>query len=56
LGQKVRTLLAKKIQAGYHSVRWDGKDDNGLAVVSGVYLYSIRAKDFRDVKKMVLLR
>ena len=56
LGQKVRTLLAKNIQAGYHVVSWDGKDDNGLAVVSGVYLYSISTKDFIGVKKMVLLR
>lgn len=56
LSQKVRTLLNQEISAGYHSVRWYGRDDNGLAVFSGVYLYSISTKDFKDVKKLVMLR
>ena len=40
--------------AGSRSTRWDGKDDAGAAVSSGVYLYRISAGGFLDVKKMVL--
>ena len=41
-------------EAGYHSVRWDGKDNNGNPVSSGVYLYQLQAGDFAQVKKMSL--
>ena len=56
LGQRVRVLAIRQIPAGSHSIRWDGKDDFGAAVSSGVYLYRISAGGFWDVKKMVLMR
>ena len=56
LGQKIRTLIDKKQQAGYHSVHWDGRDEMGSSVASGMYFYVLRAGDFMDVKKMMLLR
>ncbi|MDZ7369799.1 MAG: Ig-like domain-containing protein [candidate division KSB1 bacterium] len=56
LGQRVRTLFKEKMEAGYHSVVWDGKDDQGLRVSSGVYYYRLHAQEFSDTKKMLLLK
>ncbi len=56
LGAEVRTLVDKRYEAGYHHVRWDGKDKQGNPVASGVYLYQLRAGSFSQVKKMSLLR
>ena len=55
LGQTIRTLLAEQKPAGIHIIKWDGKDDQGKNVSSGVYFYSLETGDFREVKKMVLL-
>jgi flagellar hook assembly protein FlgD len=41
---------------GYVDVQWNGTDDRGAPVASGVYLYRVRADHFVDVKKMVLLK
>ncbi|NUO81211.1 T9SS type A sorting domain-containing protein, partial [candidate division KSB1 bacterium] len=56
LGRKVRTLLDKDVAAGYQSIHWEGKDDRGAPVASGLYLYRIQAAAFIKVKKMMLLR
>ncbi len=57
LGQKVRTLLERRSQeAGFHSVDWDGRDDSGREVGSGLYVYRLQAGDFVQAKKMTLLR
>ena len=56
LGQKIRTLVNFKQQTGYHTVRWDGKDDQGAMAASGLYLYQLNADRFNKVKKMLLLR
>jgi hypothetical protein len=56
LGQKVRVLLDKEIRPGRYEVVWDGKDDRGKEVSSGIYFYQLKAGDYRDIKKMVLLR
>ena len=56
LGQKVRTLINEHQSAGIKSVRWDGKDDSGNQVSAGVYFYSIKADNFTQTKKMVLLK
>jgi len=56
LGEEIRTLLEAEYEPGYHRVRWDGKDNNGHAVASGIYLYQLRAGRFSQVKKMSLLR
>lgn len=55
LGRKVRTLLNGVSQpAGYHSVLWDGRDETGRAVATGIYLYKITAGAQSQVRKMVL--
>ncbi len=56
MGQKVRTLVDEYRDAGSYSVEWDGKNDNGSDVASGVYLYKMQAGDFVDSKKMTLLK
>jgi hypothetical protein len=56
MGEEIRTLADEQREAGYHHIRWDGKDNNGNPVASGVYLYQLRAGNFSQVKKMSLLR
>ncbi len=56
LGQKVCTLIDRPIEAGYHTVIWDGTNDQGLRVGSGVYYYRLLSTEFHDTKKMVLLK
>jgi len=53
-GHKVRTLVSDEMDAGYRSVIWDGSDDNGTAVASGIYLYRFSAGTFSDTKRMIL--
>jgi hypothetical protein len=56
IGQPIRTLADSPYQAGYHSLKWNGKDSNGNDVSSGVYLYNLQAGDFTQTKKMLLIR
>jgi len=56
LGQKIRTLINRKQNAGKHEVIWDGKDEIGNEVASGIYLYQLRAGDFVQTRKMILMR
>ncbi len=56
LGRQVRTLLADQATAGRHQIIWDGRNDQGQLLTSGVYVYQMRAGDFAASKKMVLLR
>jgi flagellar hook assembly protein FlgD len=56
LGAEIRTLVDEQREAGYHNVRWDGRDKNGKLVASGVYLYQLQVGSFSQVKKMSLLR
>ena len=55
-GQLVKTILSKDMSAGKHSVNWNGKDSNGYDVSSGLYLYKMKANDFKTIKKMLLLK
>jgi hypothetical protein len=55
-GRLVNTLVSKEQTAGYKAIKWAGVDDKGKAVSAGIYLYEIQAGDFRETKKMVLLK
>ena len=55
-GQKVRLLVSGQLSAGQHSVVWEGKDDNGKPVGSGLYFYKLKTKDKELTKKMLLLK
>ena len=56
LGQKVKVLKDEVEGVGYKMVTWDGKDESGSEVASGIYFYRIQAKDFAKCKKMLLLK
>ncbi len=56
LGQKVRTLVDKVQKPGRYEVVWDGKDERGNDLGSGVYVYKLKTKDFVQSKKMLLVR
>lgn len=55
-GQRVVELVSGLRQAGSYSVRWEGKDDAGRDLASGMYLYRLVAGDFVRTKKLMLLR
>jgi hypothetical protein len=55
-GQLVKTLASETKPAGYHSVRWDGRDAHGNKVAAGVYLYRLDAGSYSAVKKLTVLR
>jgi len=56
LGQRVRTLVDGAIDAGSHTVVWDGRDEFGKIVPTGIYLYRLQSADFVRVRKLVLVR
>lgn len=56
LGQKVRTLVASNYQPGFYNVTWDGRDNQGNLRSSGVYIYQLRAGNFLETRRMVLLK
>ncbi len=56
LGQKVKDLVDEKVTAGYKRVVWDGKDNNGNTVSSGVYFYKLDTEEFTEVMKMTILK
>jgi hypothetical protein len=56
LGQKVITLVDQYQESGHQVVNWDGKDDQGNQLSSGIYFCRLQAGDFSETKKMVLLR
>ena len=55
-GQQVKTLVAEKMKYGFHTITWNGLDQFGRSVSSGVYFSEMRARGFRQTKKMLLLK
>jgi hypothetical protein len=56
LGQKVITLIDRKLNAGYHTVEWNGTNRQGNTVATGLYFYRLRSDNHMLVKKMILLK
>jgi hypothetical protein len=56
LGRRVRTLVSEHLPSGYRSVLWDGKNDSGKDVASGIYFYQLKVGDYAATKKLVLLK
>ena len=56
LGQKVRTLVNENQLSGTYRSAWDGRNNFGNNVASGIYFYKLQTGNFVDIKKMVLLR
>ncbi|MFC1509701.1 NosD domain-containing protein, partial [Candidatus Omnitrophota bacterium] len=55
-GALIRTLVDGVRSPGHYSSTWNGRDENGRRVSSGVYLYRLQADGFKETKKMILLR
>ncbi len=55
-GALVRTLIDGPLEAGYHSVVWNGLDGSGNEVASGIYFYRLNGSDSKQVKRMTLLK
>jgi len=55
-GQLVRRLVSEEYSAGNHDIVWNGKDDNGTQVGSGVYFYRFIVGDFVETRRMMLLK
>jgi hypothetical protein len=55
-GEKVKTLVSNKAEAGFHSVQWNGDNDLGNSVATGLYIYRIKTRDFTKSMKMLFLK
>ncbi|MDP2806574.1 MAG: FlgD immunoglobulin-like domain containing protein, partial [bacterium] len=55
-GQLVKTLVSGQVGAGQHSIKWDGRDNTGNKVSSGIYIYRLQAENKDVTRKLVLLR
>jgi hypothetical protein len=56
LGEEVRTLFLGQVERGTYSMKWDGKDNSGSFVSSGMYIYKMTAGQFNMSKKMMYLK
>jgi hypothetical protein len=56
IGQHVTTLINTEMSAGKYNTTWNGQDNNGLKVASGMYLYRMIAGNFTMTKKMLLMK
>ena len=56
MGRIVKNLVSSQQNAGYKSIQWDATNSTGQPVSAGLYLYSIEAGEFRQTKKMMLLK
>ena len=55
-GRKIKTLLDRRLEKGSHAVNWDGRNERGRRVASGVYFYRLEANEKTISRKMVLLK
>jgi choice-of-anchor B domain-containing protein len=55
-GRRVRSVLDRELPAGLHEAEWDGRDDDGRGVASGVYFYRMHAGERTETRRMVLLK
>jgi len=56
LGQRIRTLVNEIKPPGFYHIKWDGTSDLGLQMTSGVYFYRLKAGEFTQTRKMLLLQ
>lgn len=55
-GEKVKTLVDDHLDAAFHTITWNGNDDQGRTVGSGIYFYRMRTGKFTSTKKMILMK
>jgi hypothetical protein len=56
LGQQVKTLVNGEMKAGSYTATWNGKDEFGKSVASGIYFYRLESQSFNSTKKMILMK
>ena len=56
LGEAVKTLVDEPMSPGAYQKVWDGNDDQGNPVASGIYFYKLHSGNFTDTKKMVMMK
>ncbi|MBD3402733.1 T9SS type A sorting domain-containing protein, partial [candidate division GN15 bacterium] len=56
LGQRVNTLVDKELSAGSYAVEWNGRNNAGTPVATGVYFYRLTTDEYTSSKKMLLLK
>jgi len=56
MGKRVKSLVNTNQDAGYRSINWNATNEVGQPVSAGMYIYTIQAGEFRQTKKMVLLK
>ena len=56
MGRKMKSLINAIQEAGYRSITWDATNDLGQPISAGMYIYTIQAGEFRQTRKMVLLK
>jgi flagellar hook assembly protein FlgD len=56
VGREVKTLVNTERSPGVYSIHWNGDNNYGSKVASGIYLYRVVAGNFTQVKKMILLK
>ena len=56
MGQNIRTLSSGTYSPGFHSIVWDGTNDYGEQVATGMYFYSIQTNSSQATKKMLFLK
>ena len=55
-GQLVKTLVNENLDAAYHNVVWNGKDNRNKTASSGIYFYKMRSSNYTSTKKMILMK
>jgi flagellar hook assembly protein FlgD len=56
MGRIIKNLVSNQQNAGYKSIQWNATNNLGEPVSAGMYIYMIQAGEFRQTKKMVLLK
>ncbi len=56
LGRLVRTVVDEEMSPGFYTKQWNGLNDQGIRISTGVYFYTLTAGEFRDSKKMLLIK
>ncbi|MBN2789594.1 MAG: T9SS type A sorting domain-containing protein [Candidatus Delongbacteria bacterium] len=56
MGRSIKTLSEGFSDKGVHKIKWDGKNNFGESVSSGVYYYMLKTRNFTDVKKALLIK
>nr|MBP8705576.1 T9SS type A sorting domain-containing protein [Candidatus Cloacimonas sp.] len=55
-GQQIKRLVNEELPSGMHNVVWNGKDEKGRNVASGVYFYRLQSGNYQATQKMLLMK